>query len=110
MCVDRCFTCTRVSGCCRRLLWLCLGVRLQGGLLMGVHLGVVDVWGLRCEILGLSDACGFSMMCIGCCVFGDLVFPLVSLASVGSGAMRERLRSLGCGVGVWWLGLFIVVL
>ena len=57
--------------------------------------------GLRCELLGLLDACGSSMMCLGCCVFGDLVSPFVSLASVGSEAIRRRLRSLGRGVGVW---------
>ena len=92
MCVDRCFTCVRVSCCCRRMLWLCLGVRLQGGLLVGVHLGVVDVWGLRCELLGLLDACGFSVMHIDCCVFDNLVSPLVSFASEGSEAIRGRLR------------------
>ena len=110
MCVVEWFTYVRVSGCYRRLLWLCLGVLLQGGLLMGVHLGVADVWGFGCELLGLLDACGFSMMYIGCCIFGDLVSPLVSFASVGSEAIRGRLRLLECGVGVWMLGLFVVVL
>ncbi len=110
MCVVGCFTCVRVSGCCRRLLWLCLGVLLQGGLLVGVHLGVADVWGLGCELLDLLDACDFSMVYIGCCVFGNLVSPLVSFASVGSEAIRGRLRLLQCGVGAWWLGLFVVVL
>ena len=79
---------------------------------MGVLLGVVDVWGLECELLGLLDTCGFSMIYVGCCLFCDLVFPLVSFAGVGPEAIRGRLhlRSLECGVGVWWLGLFTVVL
>ena len=110
VCVVGCLSCVRVSSCCRRLLWLRFSVRLQGGLLVGVHLGIADVWGFGCELLVLLDECGFSMRYIVCCVCGDVVSPLVSFAGVESEAIRGRLRALGCDVGVWWLGRFVVVL
>ena len=47
-------------------------------------------------LLVLLDAYGISMMYVGCCVFGDVMHPVVSLASVGLKATRERLRVLVC--------------
>ena len=43
------------------------------------------------------------MVYVGCCVFGDVMSPVVSLASVGLKAVRGRLRLLVCVVCVWWL-------
>ena len=59
-------------------------MRLRGGLLVGVHcFDVADVGGLGCELLVLLDAEGISMVYVGCGVFGDVMSPVVSLASVG---------------------------
>ena len=46
---------------------------------------------------------------VGCCVFGDVMSPVVSLASVGLKVVRGRLRLLVCVVCVWWLREFFVV-
>jgi len=63
---------------------------------------------LGCEFLVLLDAEGISMYG-SWSVFGDLMSPVGSLSSVGSKAVRGRLRLLVCVVWVWWLkGLFVV--
>ena len=78
-------------------------MRLRGGLLVGVRcFDVVDVGGLRCELLVLLYAEGISMVYVVCCVFGDVMSPVVSLASVGLKVVRGRLRVLVCVVCVWW--------
>ena len=71
--------------------------------------GVAGVGGMGCEPLVLLYAYGISMMYVGCCVFGDVMSPVVSLESVGLKATRGRLRLLVCAVCVWWLGHLIVV-
>ena len=70
---------------------------------------VADVGVLGCELLVLLDAYGISMVYVGCCVFGDVMSPVVSLSSVGWKAVRGRLRLLVCVVCVWWLREFFVV-
>ena len=90
--VNGCFTFVCVSGSGGILLWLCVGVCVRdNGLVVGVHLGVSNVWGLRCELLGLLVMCVFSVTYVGFCVFGEVVFSWVSLVGVGSRAMRWRL-------------------
>ena len=102
--------CEHVSGYCMCPWRFCLGVRLRGVLLVGVRcFGVADVEGVGCELVGLLDAYGVSMMYVGCCVFGDVMSPVVSLASAGLKATRGHLRVLVCVVCVWWLGHFVVV-
>jgi hypothetical protein len=61
------------------------------------------------DLLVLLDAYGISVMYVGCCVFGDVMSPVVSLAGVGLKATHGRLRLLVCVVCVWWLGRFVVV-
>ena len=68
-----------------------------------------DVGGLGCDLLVLLDAYGISVMYVGCCVFGDVISPVVSLASVWLKATHGRLRLLVCVVCVWWLGHVVVV-
>jgi len=81
----------------------CLGVRLRGGLSVGVRcLCVADVGGLGCDLLVLLDVYGITVIYIGCCVFGDVISPVVSLVNVGLEAVRGRLRVLVCVVCVWW--------
>ena len=109
--VNGCVAFVCMSGSGGILLWLCVGLFVRDdGLVVGVHLGVGSVWGLRCERLGLFVVCVFSLTYVGFCVFGDVVLSWVSLVGVGSGAMRGRLRFLGCGIEVWWLRLLITVL
>jgi hypothetical protein len=71
--------------------------------------GITIVGRLGCELLVLLDAYGISIMYVGCCVFGDVMSPVVSLAGVGLRATCGRLRVLVCVVCVWWLGHFVVV-
>ena len=40
------------------------------------------------------------MVYVGCCVFGDVTSPFVSLAGVGLKAVRGRLQLLVCCLGV----------
>ena len=87
-----------------------MGVRLRGGLLVGVRcFDVADVGGLECELLVLLDVEGISMLYVGYCVFGDVMSPVVSLASVGLKVVRGRLQLLVCVVCVWCLRGFFVV-
>ena len=87
-----------------------LGVRLRGGWLVVLCcLCVADVGGMGCDLLVLLDVYGISVMYVGSCVFGDVISPVVSLASVGLKATHGRLRLLVCVVCVWWLGHFVVV-
>ena len=79
---------------CGRLLWVCLGVCLLDGSLVGVRCGVADVRVLGCDFLGLLSAFGFSVMYVFFCVFGGFVLPLVSFAIIGSWVIRGRLRFL----------------
>ena len=66
---------------------------------MGVRcFGITVVGGLRCELLILLDAYGISTIYVGCCVFGDVMSPVVSLAVVGLKATCGRLRVLVCVV------------
>jgi hypothetical protein len=53
--VNGCFTCVCVCVCVSGsggiFLWLCFGVCFRDdGLVVGVHLDVGNVWGLRCEL------------------------------------------------------------
>ena len=64
--------------------------------------------GFRIEFLVLLGVVGVSMYG-SWFVFGDWMSPGDSYSSVGSKAVRGRLRFLGCVMCVWWpKGLFVV--
>ena len=64
---------------------------------------------MGCELLGLLDAHGISMMYVGCCVFGDVMSPFVSFADVELRDVRGRLRLVVCVVCVCWLGHIVAM-
>ena len=92
MCVNGCVSFVCMSGSGGILVWVCIfGGFRDDGLVVGVHLGIGSVWGLRCELVGLFVVFVLSLTYAGFCVFGGVLFLLMSLVGVGSGAMRERL-------------------
>ena len=67
-----------------------LGVRLRGGLIVGVRfVGVVVMGGLGCDLSGLFDVCVILELPVLSCVSGDELSPFASLSGVG---MVGRLR------------------
>ena len=70
MYVNGCFTHVCVYGSGGILLWLWFGVCFRDdGLVVGVNLGVANVHGLRCELLGLLVVCVFFLdVCRFLCV------------------------------------------
>jgi len=84
-------------------------VLLRGGLLVGLRLfDVIDVEGVGCVLLVLLDAAGISMVHVGCCMFGDVTSPGVSLGSGGLKFVHGRLRVLVCVVYLWWSRAFFL--
>ena len=60
-----------------------LGVRLRGGLLVGVRfVNVVVIRELGSGILVLLEACGISRLPVFCCASGDKLSPVASLSGV----------------------------
>ena len=94
-----CFACGHVVGC-GACPWRCsLGVRLRGGLLVGVRfVGVVMMGGLGCDLLVLLDVCVILGLPELCCVSGDELSPVASLSGVGLvGRLRLVLYVLAVG-------------
>jgi len=82
-----------VSKCCGCPWQPSMGVRLRGGLLVGMRcLGVFFVEGLGCELLVLLEACGISGLSVFCCVSVDALSPVASLTGVGLKVRFGRLR------------------
>ena len=61
-----------------------LGVRLRGGLLVGMRcFGVFVIGELRCELLFLLAACGILRLSVFCSVTGDTLSLVASILGVG---------------------------
>jgi hypothetical protein len=87
-----------------------MGVRLSGGLLVGMRfLGVFVVEGLGFELLVCLEACGVSGLSAFCCVSVDALSPVASLTGVGLKVRFGRLRLWLYVLGGWRFGLVGVV-
>jgi hypothetical protein len=83
-----------------------LGVRLRGGLLVGVRfVGVVVMGGLGCDLLVLLDACVILRLPVLCSVSGDELSPVASLSGVGS---VGRLCLVLYVLSGWWFKPVVV--
>ena len=82
-----------MSKCCGCPWQPNLGVRLRGGLLVGMRcLGIFVVEGLWCVFLVLLEACDISGLSVFCCVSVDALSPVASLTGVRLKVRFGRLR------------------
>ncbi len=81
-----------------------LGVRLRGGLLVGMPcFGVFVIGGLVCVLLCLLESCGILGLFVCFWVSGDALYASAKLSSARLWVMLGRLR---LWLGVLWLAVW----